>query len=189
MNAKRRNRLALAGAALAVAAGSLGLVAGAGGAGTTLRVSGSEGLAVYDNRGKLVGDVFDLNGVQPTVAVKVGQGQATFVANEDSLQPTGNTHGSPLLYESTDCTGQAFAGFGPGGLDPGSGGILGPPLVMNGTTLYVPNGDEQEITVNSALNQEGSFCEQITFSHTDRPLRELVDLGLVFRPPFSVRAR
>ena len=189
MDKPRRRRLsALTAALVLVAGGSLTLIAGAGGASAPPRVVGTDGLAVYDSRGKLVGAVFDLQGTQPTVALKVGGGIATFTVDPNLLAATGNTHGAQLLYESADCTGQPFAPFGPGALT-GAGGILGAPLVLNGTKLYEPSGEERELIVNSALNQEGVFCEQITFSHTDVPLQEVVDLATVFRPPFSVRAR
>ena len=183
----RRRLSALTVALVLVAGGSLTLIAGAGGASAPPRVAGAEGLAVYDSRGKFVGEVLGLNGPEPTIVLKVGRAIATFIADRERLRPTGNIFDSPLVYESTDCTGQAFSGTG--SVLPESGGILGPALIMNGTKLYEITGEVAEIMVNSVLNQEGVFCEPITFSHTDVPLRELVDLGPIFRPPFSVRAR
>ena len=144
---------------------------------------------MYDGRGKLVGSVIDVSGTQPSVAVKVGDDLATFAVDAGGFQALGNTAGSTLIFASADCTGQAFDGFGPGAIGPDSGGLFCAFFVLNGTTLYTVVGEEQTFTANSALNQEGAFCEQVDFPHTARPLKALVDLAAVFQPPFSIRGK
>ena len=69
---------------------------------------------IYDSRGKIVGKVLSMpEPDRALIAMKVDTRVLTFIAMRDGLIGTNATIGTPLLYETTDCSGQAFDAHNP----------------------------------------------------------------------------
>jgi hypothetical protein len=149
-------------------------------------VEGVKSLAVYDADGRLVGDVLQMNGAQPVVAVRVGGTQAFLVVNREGFmhESAANTFPTQLVFESGDCTGPPFAtAFS----DPTD---LIAVVVINGTKLYSPGpiSSGQTLDVRSVLHADG-LCEQAEFEGLFPPTELLVDLALEFQSPFRLQVK
>lgn len=158
------------------------------GASADIRAKPVTQLAVYDSRGALVGSVIDASN-QPEsalVALRVGTRLVSLFAFRNRLADTPTTIGTPLYYESFDCTGQPFEGHGPDfpGLSPD---VLFSVVSINAGKLYVPSGAPQLHITNSAREETTGVCQLIeAFESTDTPLALLIDLYAQFQAPFSL---
>lgn len=150
------------------------------------RPRGVIGYAVVDARGKFVGNVLDQfggAGLNPSVMLRVGTTPVVVSVSRVAFGETYTTLFSPLLYESDNCSGQAFEGRGGMTNDPDA---LIPTVLLSGTRLFVVTGTPREIDGGSLLDELGQ-CQPWDYVQLASPIQELADLATEFQAPYSLR--
>ena len=162
------------------------------------RVQPVQQLAVYDADGKRVAPVSAIGNIYgrnvPEVVLKLDDVLISLLVFRDGFLAMG----SRVVWESTNCTGTPFllSVQGPKSSLPLSG------LGLPGNTVYGLNGPAQTIAVRSyseeaATWQRGGAPPQFTCTSwgpftidppvLTYPAKPVVDLTVLFKPPFSVR--
>jgi hypothetical protein len=175
---------------VAVLAVFTGLAAGAVSANLGAPITPVSQLAVHDARGRVVGIPFELGNDDAVIAVRVGDNLVGLYMRRDQprFEQWGATIGSQLLFESTDCSGQAYDAHSPADLNQISTTSWFSLAVLNGQNLYSISGAPREITYRSGLNEiDGTTCEATVGTSEQTPVQFLVDLAGAFEPPFSLR--
>jgi len=158
------------------------------------RLQPVQGLAVFDANGKRVGNVQGLYvesrggtwGGAATVAFRFDGELVILYVGADGFtgEERGFTqNGSPLAFESANCTGTALISP-PSILLPS----LAPRHILQGTKLYRFEGSPKNAVLSSAMELPGPHC--ISFNPQEaiaQPLRFLTDLADHFQPPFTLR--
>jgi hypothetical protein len=167
--------------ALLVASGAVGLTA-------EQHLRRVTGFAVYDARGKLVADV--LNWPDPDrafVAMKINERLLTFVAMREGLLGANATIGTPLLYESADCSGQAFDAHNPDDLGGYASWAFPDVVFTNGLSVYLADGAPRPMQTNSVRDEVTGVCQQLTIEST--PQQPVTPFAVLpFQAPFTLRA-
>jgi hypothetical protein len=151
------------------------------------RPRGVAAAAVFDARGRLVGNVLQLNGgggTSPVVMVKFGTTPVSLSVNRATFGESATTLLTPVIYESTNCSGQGFDGRGGMGLDPDA---LIPTVLLTQTKVFIPTGEPpRELTFRSIRLDTGE-CQSVDPAiGVGAPVVELGDLA-EFQAPFSLR--
>jgi hypothetical protein len=137
--------------------------------------------AVYDGRGRLVGDILSITGEEVTVAVRFGPTIAALNVKRSSIRSTWGQ--ADLSFESTDCSGPAFGVDNWGPFD-----SVFSRTIQNGTKIYTPSGSARTIAVNSTL-VHGGACSQVASTVSDLlPYESVGDLAAEFLAPFTLRS-
>jgi hypothetical protein len=144
-------------------------------------------LAVYDAEGKRIGIVSggaQIVDMLPLVSFKIEAVPFMLFVYRNGFGP------GQLVWESENCTGQAyFIVYTADGLSSLQTAAIGPP----GNTVYVEDGAPVTKTTHSmsVAGGQSSTCRNLApFSNppeTVVPMRPLVDMNTLYKPPFTVR--
>ena len=147
-----------------------------------------QGLAVFDAKGKKVGNVLGIQGPDATIAFRAN-GELV-VANVDFFGFTSHNGGfthvlepnaNVFFFESSSCVDTPFIPLGFGGTS------LAPLHILDGTKLYTSGGPQTNMIVR-AQGSGGSCVPAVNpWQSPATPLRLLIDLGTQFQPPFTLR--
>lgn len=150
------------------------------------RPRGVASAAIFDARGKFVGTVIDqyVGSGAPLVLVKLGATHVTLSVTKDVLWETTTTALTPVIYESTDCTGQGYDGRGGMGNAPE---VLIPTVLLAAGKIFIPTGEVRDVVIRSIRNADTADCVLAEGTQPAAPVAEIGDLS-EFRAPFTLRA-
>jgi hypothetical protein len=143
-------------------------------------------LALYDANGKRIGTPYALGDTSASVAVKIGTYLVSLTFTREAFHESSSVVGTPLLFETTDCTGQAYDAHS--AIDLVRPNLWFSVVVMNGQKLYSISGEPREINYQSMLNElDGTTCEANVGTNVQTPVQFLADLRSTFEAPFTIR--
>jgi len=142
-----------------------------------------QGASVWDAKGKKVGNIVGFSSIptDPVVAFNSNGMIFFFGVRRDRFISVPPSSEGSVNFESNDCTETGFTS-----ISIPEEAIL-PVYYLAGSKLYIPDGPERDLTVNSVWDPN-TGCTQIGPSpYNAVPLRLVIDFGPQFQPPFSVR--